>query len=107
MRFEVRRVSTEYVERMKMRPKHSPIGLGVASLVSNSLEDVEHVLEVASFQLETITACTQSSTNIATQFVELECPRHVIHGGLRGTAVESWSLTGELYHSCARPTSNG
>jgi len=34
---------------------------------------------------------------------------HVLthHGWFRGSAVERWSLTGELSVSCARPTADG
>ena len=36
-----------------MRPKHAPVGQRVARVITDSLEDVEHVPEIASFQLVT------------------------------------------------------
>jgi len=32
---------------------------------------------------------------------------HMLHGWLRGTVVERWSLTSELSLSCARPAADG
>jgi len=37
---------------MNMGPEHGPVRQGVARLISKSLEDVEYVLKIPSFQLK-------------------------------------------------------
>jgi len=61
MWFEIGRVPTEYGERMNMRPQHAPVGRVVPGLVTQPLKDVEHVLEISSFQLEKITTADSQS----------------------------------------------
>jgi len=55
MWFEIGRVSTEHGERMNVRPQHAPVRQAVSTLVTQPFEHVEHVLQVASFQLENTT----------------------------------------------------
>jgi len=55
MWFEIRQISTKDTERIDVWPENRPVWRGITRLVAESLEDVKHVLQIASLQLDTAT----------------------------------------------------